>query len=321
MAGAQFLLPNKPTSSPKDDTGEKYLISIVGPTASGKTELSLILAEYYQTEILSADSRQIYKEMNIGTAKRTKAELATIDHHFINHLSVADDYSAGKYEQEALPVLERLFEKHALVILVGGTGLYIDAVLKGLDKLPPVDKELREKLNKDFAEKGITYLQELLMEKDPDHHENVDLNNPQRLIRALEVTIGTGKPYSSFRTGQTKQRPFKTIKIGLFPGKGILSDNIEARVERMIEQGMVDEVISLLAYRNHSALQTVGYTELFEYMDGKYSLQEAEELIKRNTRRYAKRQMTWFKKDEEIRWFMGTNADEVIKHIETITHR
>jgi tRNA dimethylallyltransferase len=292
------------------------LILITGPTASGKTALSIKVARHFGTEILSADSRQLFRELSIGTAKPSPAELAQVKHHFINHLSIEQDYSAGRFEQEGLVLLEKLFKKYKVVVLTGGTGLYINALLNGMDELPNADQTLREELNRQLQEKGLAYIQQQVKAKDPDYYAIADINNPQRLLRALEVTISSGKPYSSFRTGAMKQRPFKVIKIGLNPGREVLYERINRRVNDMMAAGLLNEVRWLLPWREKNALQTVGYSELFDHIDGLTTLEEAVELLKRNTRRYAKRQMTWFRRDAEIQWFDPAQEVEIMEYIE-----
>ena len=278
------------------------LIVIAGPTASGKTAAAIELAKNYNTVVVSADSRQFYREMSIGTAKPTAEELGVVKHYFVGSLSITKTYSAGDYEKECLELLNKLFKIHNVVILVGGSGLYIKAVCEGFDKFPDTKPGIRETLNKEFEEKGIGYLQEKLKIADPEYYSQVDLNNPQRLIRALEVFESTGKPFSSYRKTSANNRPFRIIKLGINVPREILYQRINQRVDDMVKQGLVEEVRPLLPYRHLNALNTVGYSELFDYFDGKTSLETAIELIKQNTRRFAKRQMTWFGKDNEINW-------------------
>ena len=282
---------------------QKTLIAIVGPTAVGKTAVAIKLAQKLHTEIISADSRQFYREMAIGTAKPTAEELAQAKHHFVDSHSITESFSVGDFEKQGLQLLETLFKKHDTVILVGGSGLYIKAICEGFDELPSASIETREKLNLEFAEKGIIYLQEKLKVADPVYYEQVDLNNPQRLIRALEVIETTGKPFSSYRKATVNSRPFNIIKIGLNLPREILYQRINQRVDEMLKQGLIEEVRSLLPYRELNALNTVGYSELFDYFDGKTDLNTAVELIKQNTRRFAKRQLTWFRKDADMQWF------------------
>jgi tRNA dimethylallyltransferase len=295
---------------------DSSLILITGPTASGKTALSIKVAERFGTEILSADSRQLFREMSIGTAKPSPAELAQVRHHFINHVSIEEDYNAGRFEQEALVLLEKLFKEHKVVVLTGGTGLYINALLNGMDELPNADPALREELNQQLLDKGLAYIQQQVKEKDPDYYATADTNNPQRLLRALEVSISSGKPYSSYRTGTVKERPFKMIKIGLDPGREMLYNRINERVDQMMAAGLLEEVRALLSWREKNALQTVGYSEMFDHIDGLTTLEKAVELLKRNTRRYAKRQMTWFRRDAGIQWFDPAQEAEIFSFID-----
>lgn len=281
----------------------KYLIVIAGPTAIGKTSTAIALAKYFSSEIISADSRQFYKEMSIGTAVPTAVELKEVPHHFIHHKFVADDYNVGDYEKDALLLLEEKFKKHNLLFLVGGSGLYIDAVIKGLDYFPEIKPEIRENLQKVFLEQGIAPLQEKLKSLDPDYYAKVDLNNAHRLIRSLEICIGTGKPYSAFLGKRLDERNFKVLKIGLQAERKLLYNRINRRVDLMIEQGLLDEAKKLFDKRHLNALQTVGYKELFTHLEDKMDLETAVEEIKKNTRRYAKRQLTWLRKDDSIEWF------------------
>jgi tRNA dimethylallyltransferase len=287
----------------------KTLIVIAGPTAVGKTAVSIKLAQQLHTEIVSADSRQFYREMSIGTAKPNNEELAAVKHHFINSISITEKFSVGDYEKQCLQLLDELFETHDKVILVGGSGLFIQAITKGFDDLPVADTAIREQLNTELAEKGIQFLRERLKSADPDYYKQVDLSNPQRLIRALEVFESTGKPFSSYRKATTNKRPFGVIEIGLDLPREILYDRINRRVDVMANEGLVAEVHSLLPYRHLNALNTVGYSELFDYFDGKTDLYTAIGLIKQNTRRFAKRQLTWFRKDKEIKWLLADRLD------------
>ena len=288
----------------------KNLIVIVGPTAIGKTNLSIELAKELKCEIISADSRQFYREISIGTAKPSDKELSQVPHHFINNLSIHDEYSAGKFEIDALKCLGILFKKSDYAILVGGSGMYIDAVCKGIDDIP-TEKMVREKLNTEYAENGIEQLQSELKMKDPLHYSKMDIKNPQRLIRALEVCRITGKTYSSFRNSQPKKRNFNILKIGLFADKEVLHQRINLRVDQMMNSGWLNEINDYSAYSSLNSLNTVGYKELFQYKNQEISLENAIEEIKKNTRKFAKRQMTWFKKDKEIKWFNYLQFDEV----------
>jgi tRNA dimethylallyltransferase len=294
---------------------KKTLIVIAGPTAIGKTELAIKIAKHFQTEIVSADSRQFYREMAIGTAKPSLAELSEVKHHLIDSHSIREDFSVGDYEILALDILSQIFKKKDFAVLVGGSGLFIKAVTEGFDKLPKADPALRSELNALFEEQGIKPLQDKLKQVDPEYFEEVDLNNPQRLIRALEVCLSSGKPFSSFRIGEKAQRPFHSVKLGLTIKREDLYDRINTRVDKMIEQGLVEEVDKLLPYRSLNALNTVGYSEIFDFLDGKTSLQDAINNIKQNTRRFAKRQLTWFRKDLEIHWFEPDQLNEMINLI------
>lgn len=288
---------------------KKYLISIVGPTAVGKTSISIDLAKHLNCEILSCDSRQFYKELEIGTAKPTKDELSVAPHHFINNLSISDDYNVMDFEKEALKKIEELHSKSDYVIMVGGSGLFYKAIVDGFDEIPSVDPQIRLNLNDELNKLGIKKLQNELKEKDLIHFNNMDIDNSQRLIRALEICRGTGKPYSSFRKGEKKIRDFEIIKIGLEMEREFLYERINSRMDIMLESGLLEEVKSLEKFKNKNALQTVGYKEIFDFLDKKYDWIEAERLLKRNSRRYAKRQITWFKKDQEINWISVTPND------------
>lgn len=279
----------------------KKLIVILGPTASGKTSLSIELAKKLNTEIISADSRQFFKEMAIGTAKPSAEEQDGVTHHFIDSHSIEEFFTAGQFEEQALSSLENIFKKSDYAICVGGSGMYIDALCNGLDDIPG-DLELRKELNELTENEGLDSLKKELEEKDPEFYKQIDLSNPQRLIRAIEVIRVTGKKYSEQRKKTPKKRPFEILKFGIHHEREVLYDRINRRVDIMVEQGLFEEVKSLSEYRNHNALNTVGYKEVFEFFDGKITREEAIELIKRNTRRYAKRQLTWFRKDESIRW-------------------
>lgn len=293
-------------------SGEKTLIVIAGPTAIGKTELAIKLANFFSTQIVSADSRQFFKEMSIGTAKPTPTELQQAPHHFVDFLPVNQFFSAGDYGKAALKTIEEIFVTNGVAILVGGSGLYIRAVCEGFDEFPEIPAPIRDELNSQLESHGLQSLVERLSVLDPICIEQIDLNNPQRVIRALEVVIFTGLPYSSFKTNTVQQRNFKIIKVGLNIEREALYTRINNRVDKMIEAGLVEEAKGLYQYKDLNALQTVGYTELFNYFDGQLSLDEAVNLIKQNTRRYAKRQLTWFKKELGIRWFEPTQLDEML---------
>ncbi|CAN5257910.1 tRNA (adenosine(37)-N6)-dimethylallyltransferase MiaA [soil metagenome] len=291
------------------------LLVVVGPTAVGKTSLCLGLAQSFDAEIISADSRQLYKELNMGTAKPTPEELILVKHHFINKLSIEEDYDVGKFEVEGLEILQKIFINHHVAILTGGSGLYIKAICEGFDEIPAGSTLIREELILIYQEKGLLFLQKKLAEVDPDYYQEVDLQNPQRLIRALEVYEASGKPYSSFRKNTRSARSFNIIKIGLERERQELYLRIDRRMDEMLEAGLLEEAKQLYPYKHKNALQTVGYQEIFNFLDEKYDLQEAIRLLKRNSRRYAKRQMTWFKKDPEIKWFHPDQWDEILDFI------
>lgn len=298
----------------------KTLITVVGPTAIGKTALGIKLAQHYNAEIVSADSRQFFKEMCIGTAVPDEDELAAAKHHFIQHISIEDEYNVGLFEQEAVAKIAELHQKNDVAVLVGGSGLYVNAVLYGLDKFPDVDGDVRESLLRKRDQKGFEALQTLLKELDPEHYERVDINNPQRVMRALEICIGTGKPYSSFLARNTIKRDFNAIQIGLTADREIIYDRINRRVDIMMQNGLEEEARKVYPQRELNALQTVGYKELFQYFDGEISKEKAVEEIKKNTRRFAKRQLTWYRKDESILWFdHKTPTSEILEVIDKKT--
>lgn len=295
---------------------DKTLIVVVGPTAIGKTDLAIKLAQHYRTEIISADSRQFFKETSIGTAKPSDEELLTVKHHFINSHSIDSSFSVGDFEKQAIHLLEELFREHDTVILVGGSGLYIQAVCQGFDDIPKASDGVREKWNNIFVKEGIEALQAALREVDPAYYHEVDLSNPQRLIRALEVYDTTGKPFSSYRVKKVNFRPFHIIKIGLDLKRGELYHRINQRVDKMMESGLLEEVKRMLPYKTLNALNTVGYSELFDHLEGKTTLEESVEKIKQNTRRFAKRQLTWFKRQDDIKWFEPDQANQVIIYLD-----
>ncbi len=300
--------------------GNKTLIVVAGPTAVGKTVAAIKLAQQFNTVVVSADSRQFFREMNIGTAKPDEGELAAAKHYFINSHSISESFSVGDFEKQGLALLDELFKVHDKVILAGGSGLYIKAICEGFDDLPVADISVREKLNQQLEREGITTLQKQLQQVDPDYYTQVDLNNPQRIIRALEVFETSGKPFSSYRNATVNKRPFNIIKLALDMPREKLYERINLRVDLMVKQGLIQEVKSLLPYRELNALNTVGYSELFDYFDGKTSLDEALLLIKQNTRRFAKRQLTWFRKDKDFVWFDAGAPDvidQMAKAIET----
>jgi tRNA dimethylallyltransferase len=294
----------------------KTLIIVLGPTAIGKTSLSIQLAKHFNTEIISADSRQFYKELLIGAAPPSAKELSEVKHHFIQHLSVSQDYNVGKFEEDAILNIEELFTKNDKVIMVGGSGLYIDAICKGFDKMPETPSEIREEVISLYKKNGIEFLQNEVQQKDPVFYNEVDRNNPQRLLRALEVMYSTNKTFSSFRNKKDKKRNFKIIKIGLETDRELLYNRINQRVDIMMENGLLQEVKSLTHFKNKNSLQTVGYKELFEHLEGNITMEEALNKIKQNSRRFAKRQITWFKKDRSTTYFSPENLDEIIEFIE-----
>ncbi|SFF76175.1 tRNA (adenosine(37)-N6)-dimethylallyltransferase MiaA [Sunxiuqinia elliptica] len=294
----------------------KALIVVQGPTGIGKSHLSIQLAKHFNTEIISSDSRQLFKELSIGTAVPSPDELSQVPHHLIHSHSIHDDYNASRFETEALELIEQLFSSRNQLIMAGGSMLYVDAVCKGIDFQPDVDPVIRESLVNDWQEKGIEHLRLKLKQLDETYYQQVDLKNPKRLIRALEVCLMTGKPYSSFRKETIKERPFKIIKIGLNMDREALYDRINQRVDQMIAEGLEDEARKIYPFRHLNSLNTVGYKELFAHFDGAISLEKAIELIKRNTRRYARKQLTWLRKDEHINWFHPDNLDEIITFTE-----
>lgn len=294
----------------------KYLICVVGPTAVGKTQLAIDLAQAFKTEIFSADSRQFYKELSIGTAKPTLEEQKAAKHHFIDNVSVQVEYNASDFEKDLIPQLDQFYTSHSTAILCGGSGLYVDAVIKGFDEeMPTADPKIRAALHKRLEEEGIQALQFQLKELDSVFYEEVDLHNSKRLLRALEVCLISGKPYSTLRKGKSKARNFIPLQIGLEMDRTALYERINRRVDKMMEEGLLQEVKSVMEYRNQNALKTVGYRELFDYLDHKKSLEEAVEKIKVNSRRYAKRQLTWFKKDLSIQWYSPEQKAQIIEYI------
>ena len=295
----------------------KYLISIVGPTAIGKTSLSIKLAKHYNTEILSADSRQFFKEMQIGTAAPTLEELSQAKHHFIHNKSIEEEYNVGAFEKEAIATLDVLFKSHDYVIMVGGSGLYVDAVTKGLDYFPEVDKSIRERLNLELVKNGLEALQLQLKKLDIEAYNTIAIDNPKRVIRALEICIGSGKPYSSFLNKDKNKRNFKTITIGLTAERETIYNRINKRVDIMMAEGQLEEAKSLIDKQHLNALNTVGYKELFNYFKDEWTLDFAIAEMKKNSRRFAKRQLTWFKRNENTLWFdYESNIDSVIDIIE-----
>ena len=297
----------------------KYLISIVGPTAIGKTSLAIQLAEKYSTEIISADSRQFYREMNIGTAKPSVNELNSAKHHLINNKSVVDNYSIGEFEQDAIKQISNIHSRSNIAVLVGGSGLYLDVINYGLDQIPKTEKNIRNSLNNDFESKGLIYLQNKLKKIDLITYNNIDLNNSRRIIRALEVTISSGKPYSSFLNKKKVDRDFKVIEIGINAERELVYQRINNRVDDMVNQGLINEVKKLIKYKHLNSLNTIGYKEIFRYLNGDISLEFAVNEIKKNSRRFAKRQITWFKSNNNIIWFnQNYKIDNIIKVIDEL---
>jgi len=302
-------------------TPKKYLITVIGPTAIGKTAMAIALARHFNAEVISADSRQFFQEMTIGTAVPSKDELEAAKHHFIQDISIFENYSVGDFERDAIAKLDEIFETNDTAIMVGGSGLYIDAVLKGFDDFPDVDPAIRQQLITDFESGGIKYLQNELQHLDPAHYDKVAKENPQRLMRALEVCIGTGRPYSSFLNIKKNSRRFIPIVIGLEADREVMYNRINRRVDIMVSDGLIEEARILYPHKSLNALQTVGYRELFSYFDGEMPLDFALEEIKKNTRRFAKRQMTWFKRTENAAWFdFATPPAKIINYIETQLH-
>lgn len=290
----------------------KILIAVVGPTAIGKTSMAILLAKKFKTEIVSADSRQFFKEMEIGTAVPSADELRQVPHHFIQHKSIFEPYSVGDFEKDALKLLDDLFRHHDIAVMVGGSGLYVDAVIHGLDEFPDVDPKIRETLNLKLREQGLGSIQKELKKRDPEYYKIVDTDNPHRLIRALEVCIDSNRPYSSFLNQKKEPRHFQHLYVGLEAPREVIYERINARVDFMMDTGLLEEAKKLFPHRNLNALQTVGYKELFEYLDGLCSLEEAVSEIKKNTRRFAKRQLTWLRKNKSILWVDYNEEPEVI---------
>jgi tRNA dimethylallyltransferase len=296
---------------------QKYLIVLTGPTGIGKTSVGIEIAKHLKTEIVSSDSRQIFKELSIGTAVPCTEELTDIKHHLIQTHSINESYNASKFENEALVIINSLFQKHNLVLLVGGSMLYIDAVCNGIDTMPDADPAIRNMLKEKFEKEGIESLRFQLKKLDPDYYNKVDLKNSNRIIHALEISIMTGKPYSSFHSAPKKTRPFSIIKIGLNCDRKSLHEKIDTRVDKMILAGLEEEARSYYHLKQLNSLNTVGYREFFNFFDGEISREKAIELIKRNSRRYARKQLTWFRNDAEMNWFEPDQADKIISFIET----
>ncbi|TLP81290.1 tRNA (adenosine(37)-N6)-dimethylallyltransferase MiaA [Maribacter sp. ACAM166] len=303
----------------------KTLISVTGPTAIGKTKLAILLAQHYKTEIISADSRQFFKEMSIGTAVPNTDELNQATHHFIQHKSITEQYTVGDFEREAIQKLSLLFKSNDIVIMVGGSGLYVNAITDGLNTFPTIAPKIRDGLNLDLKERGLRSLQYKLKELDPAYYSKVDIQNPQRVIRALEVCMGSGKPYSSFIDKPKAIREFKVITVGLKAERPLIYNRINERVDLMMETGLIEEAKNLLTFRSYNALQTVGYKELFTYFDGEWTLDFALSEIKKNTRRFAKRQLTWFLRNKNTIWFDYDYEEETLlleinKELPKLTH-
>lgn len=295
---------------------KKTLIVLIGPTGVGKTDLSIKIAEKYGSPIISADSRQLYSDLKIGTAAPTKEYLNRVKHYFVGTLKLTDYYSAAQYESEAISLLEELFKTNDTILLTGGSMMYIDAICKGIDDIPTVDYETRQMMMEKYEKEGLERLCAELKLLDPEYYSIVDLKNPKRVIHALEICYMTGKTYTSFRTGNRKQRPFDIIKIGLCRDREELYDRINKRVDIMINDGLVDEVKSVYQYKDLNSLNTVGYKEIIQYLEGNCTLEFAIEKIKQNSRIYSRKQMTWFKRDNEIKWFHPDREDEIMEYIE-----
>ncbi|MBQ4057020.1 MAG: tRNA (adenosine(37)-N6)-dimethylallyltransferase MiaA [Bacteroidaceae bacterium] len=291
------------------------LIVLIGPTGVGKTELSLSIAEHFHTSILSSDSRQLYADLKIGTAAPTPEQLARVPHHFVGTLKLTDYYSAAQYEADVMKKLEELFSLNEVVVLTGGSMMYVDAICKGIDDIPTVDKETRELMLQKYAEEGLDHLCAELKLLDPEYYQIVDLKNPKRVIHALEICYMTGKSYTSFRTQSTKKRPFRIIKIGLTREREELYERINRRVNEMLDAGLLEEVKAVYPYKELNSLNTVGYKELFKYLNGEWTLEFAIEKIKQNSRIYSRKQMTWFKRDNEIHWFHPDQKEEIMNYI------
>lgn len=291
------------------------LIILTGPTGIGKTDLSINIASQLHTEIISCDSRQMYRELQIGAAPPSAEQLAMVKHHFIGNLSITDYYSAGRFELDAIKLLDNLFIKYDKVLMVGGSGMYIDAIVQGIDDLPTANPEIRSQIMQRLETEGIETLRTELKNLDPDYYETGDIVNPKRVLKALEVIAQTGKTYSSQRTGQAKQRPFDIVMVGLTMERQQLYNRIDSRVDTMLEAGLEAEARNLYKYKHLNSLNTVGYKEFFGYFDGEYDFDEAVRLIKRNSRRYAKKQMTWFNRYQQMHWFNRTNEDDIIDFI------
>ena len=296
---------------------KRQLIVVVGPTASGKTDLSIALARHYNAPIISTDSRQVYKGLPIGTAYPSEEQLQAVEHHFIAELELTEDFNCGQYEQRALERLDLLFKTHDTVVAVGGSGLYVRALCEGMDNLPQADAALRDTLAERLQNEGVEALAEQLKELDPEYYNIVDRQNPARVMRALEVCLTSGQKYSELRSGERKERDFQIVKVGVTMPREQLYDRVNRRVDMMVEAGLEAEARAVLPYRHCNSLRTVGYSEMFDYFDGTTTLGQAVELIKRNTRHYAKRQLTWFRRDADVQWFNPSDREQIIKYIDS----
>ena len=294
------------------------LIVLIGPTGVGKTELSLSIAEHFKTSIVSSDSRQLYADLKIGTAAPTSNQLARVPHHFVGTLKLTDYYSAAQYETDVLAKLEELFQQNDVVLLTGGSMMYVDAICKGIDDIPTVDKETRELMIQRYEEEGLEKLCAELKILDPEYYKIVDLKNPKRVIHALEICYMTGKTYTYFLTRRTKERPFSIIKIGLIREREELYDRINRRVDEMMQEGLLEEAKNVYGYKHLNSLNTVGYKEMFQYLDGEWTLDFAIEKVKQNSRIYSRKQMTWFKRDTDITWFHPDQKEEIMNHINNL---
>jgi tRNA dimethylallyltransferase len=298
---------------------KKTLVVVLGPTAVGKTDVAIRLAKHFGTEIISADSRQFYREIPLGTAAPSKEQLASVPHHFVGNLSLQQDYNVSQYEHEVLALLENKFREHDVMIMSGGSGLYIDAVCRGIDQLPDPEPEIRRSLEQVWQQRGIGALQQQLQQLDPEFYEQVDRQNPKRLMRAIEVCLQTGRKYSELRQNNPQTRTFRILKVGLNLPRGQLYDRINRRTDVMIRNGWLDEAKAVFSFRHLNALNTVGYKELFAFLEGRMTLEEAVEKIKTNTRRYAKRQLTWFRKDKAIQWFSPEDENKIFQFVKIHT--
>ncbi len=295
---------------------QKTIVVILGPTGIGKSDLAIQVAKHLNTEIVSADSRQVYRELAIGTAVPPPEDLAQVKHHLIQNHSIHDYYSAALYEKEALATIDQIFEHVNVAVVTGGSMMYIDALCKGMDDIPDANQQIREQLTQVYQEKGLDHLRIQLRQLDPTYYEQVDLKNPKRILHALEVCLTTGKPYSSLRTAKTKERPFRIIKIGLNRDRAELYDRINLRVEKMMEMGLEEEARAVADFQHLNSLNTVGYKEMFSLFRGEIDKKTAVELIQRNSRHYARKQLTWFRRDQEIHWYTPDQQSEIIQFVE-----